>query len=317
MNPRVLILAAVAVLFVATFSMDKQRQATVLLARKAQHEQATASAPAHDTTSRVSLLNYEAGDVEERATLRLIEHESMTDKADQIEMGWECFPTPCEPEPDAESATNGETSVEGTLISRESSIAGNSGASMSQDEQDAANWECNVDVTSARDDEIPMDKLWIFGGIDISLPRDIVAGEYRVVSDRGDVRSLKLTPADLEYHDLSASSPAQDLYMVDANGARWYFIRVKPAAEEPKSLAVLIDWQAVTKTVESKVRSRIEFALFRWTSVWNRLQRQVNAVGRRSQTWSDTMTQAIWHTLRSIGSARRISAEELAPDARY
>lgn len=82
---------------------------------------------------------------------------------------------------------------------------------------------------SARtDDEIPMDSLWTFGDTDVTLPRDIVEGTYRAVNNRGEVRIMELNEEKLAYHGILAGAPRRDLYVMDDENGRWYFIRQLP-----------------------------------------------------------------------------------------
>jgi hypothetical protein len=69
----------------------------------------------------------------------------------------------------------------------------------------------------------------MFGDCDISLPRDIGEGSFRAINNRGDVRIIELDQDKLTYHGILAGAPRRDLYVMDDEAARWYFVRQRSA----------------------------------------------------------------------------------------
>ncbi len=86
--------------------------------------------------------------------------------------------------------------------------------------------------------EIPMDDLWMFGGVDMPLPEGLVPGEYRVVNNTGTVRHLTLTLDDLtSYYQAEPIFITRDIYQSEDEEHRWYFVRVQ-SSDEVKISAV-------------------------------------------------------------------------------
>ncbi len=80
--------------------------------------------------------------------------------------------------------------------------------------------------------EIPMDDLWMFGGLEMPLPEGLVPGEYRVVDNTGTVRQLTLTLDDLTtYYQTVPNFITRDIYQSQDEHRRWYFIRVQSSQE--------------------------------------------------------------------------------------
>ena len=98
--------------------------------------------------------------------------------------------------------------------------------------------QATFQAASAPAGEIPMDDLWMFGGCEMPLPAGLAAGEYRVVSNRGQVRELTVAADDLRlYHQQENGLSPQAVYQTQAGPERWYFIRVEPFAGSVPALA--------------------------------------------------------------------------------
>ncbi len=76
-------------------------------------------------------------------------------------------------------------------------------------------------------DEIPMDDLWMFGGVDFPLPAGIRCGTYHVVDGSGRSFELTLDESELAYHGIQPGYFRQDLYVSDVGQQRRYFIRME------------------------------------------------------------------------------------------
>ena len=80
--------------------------------------------------------------------------------------------------------------------------------------------------------EIPLEDLWMFGGVEMPLPDGLVPGEYRVVSNTGVVQRLTLTLEDLTaYHQTQPTFITRDTYQSQDEHHRWYFIRVQSSED--------------------------------------------------------------------------------------
>lgn len=65
--------------------------------------------------------------------------------------------------------------------------------------------------------------------VDLPLPFDITAGEYRVVGDHGEMHELVLTVDELLERGIPATIvEPRASYVVEVDGVTWYFVRVVP-----------------------------------------------------------------------------------------
>ncbi|MGE3314182.1 MAG: hypothetical protein AB7O26_03625 [Planctomycetaceae bacterium] len=155
-------------------------------------------------------------------------------------------------------------------------------------------------------DEIPMDTLWMFGDTDVTLPRDIVAGTYRAVNNRGQVRIIELNEEKLAYHGILAGAPRRDLYVMDDENGRWYFIRQVPTprmefARKPKNLdrdrspsrsvSVASVIEAVMGQLIGTAGARMSETIARagnWArATWQQLTTEWIALLRQTRSWSE------------------------------
>ena len=68
------------------------------------------------------------------------------------------------------------------------------------------------------------------------LPHAITPGQYRIVDNLGNVDTLVLTKADLEYQGIRFDAPSEDMYKVIDGELRWYFIRIESSdVTEPQA----------------------------------------------------------------------------------
>jgi hypothetical protein len=75
---------------------------------------------------------------------------------------------------------------------------------------------------------IAMDEGWMFNDCQMPLPKGIVPGEYRAVSNTGMVREFTLTLEDLfTYRGRKTKFVTRDMYQSETEDLRWYFIRVQ------------------------------------------------------------------------------------------
>jgi hypothetical protein len=70
------------------------------------------------------------------------------------------------------------------------------------------------------------------------LPPGIAAGTYQVVNHLGDVNTLTISISDLGQQE---SQDPRDLYLLNENSQRWYFIRIDEAVVQQTKTAVIPD----------------------------------------------------------------------------
>lgn len=70
------------------------------------------------------------------------------------------------------------------------------------------------------------------------LPSGIAAGTYLVVNHLGDIKTLTISVSDLGQTEVRKP---QDLYLMNADRQRWYFIRIDEAADTQTQTAVIPD----------------------------------------------------------------------------
>ena len=70
------------------------------------------------------------------------------------------------------------------------------------------------------------------------LPAGIAAGMYQVVNHLGDIRTLTISVSDLGQTEVREP---QDLYLLNADRQRWYFIRIDETADKQTQTAVIPD----------------------------------------------------------------------------
>lgn len=179
-------------------------------------------------------------------------------------------------------------------------------------------------------DEIPMDSLWMFGDSDVTLPRDIVAGSYRAVNNRGEVRNIELDDEKLAYHGILAGAPRRDLYVMDDNNSRWYFIRQQPVsrlelARKPaanartqrhvhfpswtKRVAAALDvvMANLFGTVGAQTVDQVSIAQGWAWDQWQMFATNWNALLRQTQSWAENTADWIHAPYHNIEPASRLA----------
>ncbi|MBW3541810.1 MAG: hypothetical protein KY476_16200 [Planctomycetes bacterium] len=145
-------------------------------------------------------------------------------------------------------------------------------------------------------------------GCEIPLPETLAPGEYRVVSSEGRVIEATLSQDDLEYHGLGRTIEKRDLYITDAPGIRWYFIRldtigpVFPLVERPHAEPVETGAPAVERAgvddfgraclrVADRFRERTADIAQRWARVLGEMAYAV--IERTAQRVLDACAAAV------------------------
>ena len=169
---------------------------------------------------------------------------------------------------------------------------------------------------------IPLDEREMFVACEPPLPAGITPGEYRVVGSRGEMFPLELTSEEIAYHGLASGGAARDLYEVEQEHCRWYFIRVERsgsatvAAEEPGGLPAVaerpasittIDWRGLVAELPAAWRCDLQRAACCSEEICNRWSRELAALFRQGNAWAAEMTETLRHSLERIHRAERIS----------
>lgn len=160
------------------------------------------------------------------------------------------------------------------------------------------------------------------------LPPTITAGDYRVVSNHGDVHQLHLSIADLSGAGIADVFPPQPAYLTQDGETRWYFIRIdemeEPANDQrPDSLATddVID-PAIQRRAGRQLLSLMSRCHDITRSADRSLQSISRSLNRQIAGWSNgparSLLPILGQLVRSISSiewSARISADH-ADDTR-
>lgn len=77
------------------------------------------------------------------------------------------------------------------------------------------------------------DGLWNVANCPTSMPPEITAGKYRVVSNQGAVGILEVAAGDIWNCAEPSQSTRKDVYTVETSESRWYFIRLGDSESGP------------------------------------------------------------------------------------
>lgn len=196
-----------------------------------------------------------------------------------------------------------------------------------------------IGVKRTEIDEIPMDSLWMFGDSDVTLPRDIVAGSYRAVNNRGEVRNIELDDEKLAYHGILAGAPQRDLYVMDDNNSRWYFVRQQQPVSRlelarqsaanartqrlvhcpswTKRIAAALDvvMANLFGTVGAQTVDQVAIAQGWAWDQWRMFATNWNALLRQTQSWAENTADWIHAPYDSIEPASRLATRP-GPESR-
>ena len=137
----------------------------------------------------------------------------------------------------------------------------------------------------------------MFEGCSLDLPHDIAAGEYRLVSSAGLVKSIRITLDDLVYHGLPIDAPPRDVYTLVAGNQRWHFIRVDSETSPAPAPLVAEKTESTETPAREFLCQAIESILIA------RVRVRQAAFDLRSDGWRKMATKS---TSRLVGAARTI-----------
>ena len=131
-----------------------------------------------------------------------------------------------------------------------------------------------VDSSGAADNPVPLHaakpETIDVSQFSIPLPRNLAAGEYRIIDRFGHVEPLIVTSDELMSWGIVSDKDAPNAYEVSAGENRWHFIRVEqPVHSAPTQAEISAAWKSVFRFTDRKVSPVIEKAsapMARWLS---------------------------------------------------
>jgi hypothetical protein len=93
------------------------------------------------------------------------------------------------------------------------------------------------------------------------LPRNLTAGQYRIIDRFGNIESLSISQDDLVSWGITREHNPRNAYEVCVGEDRWHFIRVEhPVDPAPTQAEIAAAWKSVFRFASRKVTSTIEKA---------------------------------------------------------
>lgn len=155
------------------------------------------------------------------------------------------------------------------------------------------------------------------------LPPMITAGDYRVVSSRGDVHTLSLSVADLTGAGIADVFPPQPAYLAQDGETRWYFIRIEAATEpaEPPRRDTLADSDTIDAEIQRQAGRQLLSLMNECGEISHIAGRNLQSISRNFQReiagWNlgsgRSLLPVIGQLVRTISSiewSARVSAEQ-------
>lgn len=151
------------------------------------------------------------------------------------------------------------------------------------------------------------------------LPVDVAAGEYRVVTDEGGVRTLVLTESDLICCGAPRVFQPQKQYVLESDGVTYYFIRVRPRGPETERE---VELRYVDDSTSHSHLAAIARGLGKaargcggWAGLfcdgfdcrYDHCRRRAISVGRRAASALETTAEAIARNVREGIQGTRVS----------
>ena len=106
------------------------------------------------------------------------------------------------------------------------------------------------------------------GELPFPLPRNLTAGDFRVIDRFGNIESLSIRQPDLVSWGITPEHNARNSYEVYVGADRWHFIRIEqPVDPAPTQAEIASAWKSVFRFAGRKVTPAIEKAsapMARW-----------------------------------------------------
>lgn len=172
---------------------------------------------------------------------------------------------------------------------------------------DEKSWE----ATPVDADVSTSEHLISMGDCDIPLPVDLSPGEYRIVNTQGAVYWKKWSAGELSYLGIPESVPLLNLYSLEEQGQKWFFVRVEPTelvipVTEEKMIPVAGLWDRKRELSASPDDSdaaadMIHFAIERIAKSAGRIGERIGSVrsqiqstiGQTTGTWMEMMRDVV------------------------